>query len=389
MPNHILLDSSRNIWTGPFSLSPSDLNLPSEPPWKVEKQVLRGGRREGVELVRVDNGRLSFSVCPTRGMGLWSGEFDGKRLGWRSPVRDGPVNPAFVDLQARGGLGWLSGFDELMVRCGLESNGAPYTDGAGALVTLHGKVANIPALQVSVSVDERPPHEIQVTGHVDEAELFFSQMRMKSIYSTEPGSNRLTVRDEVTNTRNQPGGFELVYHWNFGPPLLEEGARFAAPVKTMCPKDARAAEGLGQWDVYGPPEPGFAEQVYFFELLSDADGRTLALLRNREGDLGVALRSAVGQLPCFTLWKCTRGLEEGYVTGLEPGVNYPNPKPFEESQGRVRMLGPGQSHVAETVFEVLSGKDAVKAVEAEVAEIQKQARPTVLEKPGGPFAPGG
>jgi galactose mutarotase-like enzyme len=321
-------------------------------------------------------------------MGLWSSEFDGTRLGWRSPVRDGPVNPAFVNLQARGGLGWLSGFDETMVRCGLESNGAPYTDESGSLVTLHGKIANIPAHRVSVSVDERPPYKICVTGEVDEAELFFTQMRMKTTYSTEPGSNRLTVRDEVTNTRDQPGGFVLVYHWNFGPPLLEQGSLFFAPVKTVCPKDARAAEGLAHRNVYGPPEPGFVEQVYLFDLLPGPDGRTVVLLRNRAGDLGIALRHSIEQLPCFTLWKCTQGIEEGYVTGLEPGVNYPNPTPFEERQGRVRTLEPGQSHVAETAFEVLSGPDAVKAVEAEIAEIQKQTRPTILPQPVEPFAPG-
>ena len=191
----------------------------------------------------------------------------------------------------------------------------------------------------------------------------------------------------MTNLREDPSGFELVYHWNFGPPQLEEGSRFQAPIKTVCPRDARAVEGLGHLDVYGPPEPGFTEQVYFFELLAGKDGRTVVLLRNRAGDQGVALRYSVEQLPCFTLWKSTQGIHEGYVTGLEPGVNYPNPKPFEASHGRVRTLKPGASHVAETVFEVLSGADAVKAVEEEVAEIQSQARPNILGKPTEPFGP--
>ena len=32
------------------------------------------------------------------------------------------------------GLGWLDGFDELLVRCGLESNGAPEFDADGRVV---------------------------------------------------------------------------------------------------------------------------------------------------------------------------------------------------------------------------------------------------------------
>ena len=44
-----------------------------------------------------------------------------------------PVHPAFVPIAEPSGVGWLSGFDELMCRCGLESNGAPDFDERGQL----------------------------------------------------------------------------------------------------------------------------------------------------------------------------------------------------------------------------------------------------------------
>jgi hypothetical protein len=201
-----------------------------------------------------------------------------------------------------------------------------------------------------------------------------------------PGSNRLTVRDEVTNRRDAPAGFELLYHWNFGPPQLEEGARFVAPVAEMCPRDARSAEGVANFDLYAAPTPGFVEQVYYFRLAPGDDGRTVALLRNRAGDRGVALRFDVRQFPCFTLWKGTQGLNEGYVTGLEPGVNHPNPRPIEEARGRVVTLPPGGSYVAETTLEVLDAAHAIAAVEAEVRAIQARAgAPRIHDRPVGPF----
>jgi hypothetical protein len=46
------------------------------------------------------------------------------RLGWDSPVKE-VVHPQFINLQSRGGLGWLEGFNEWMVRCGLEWAGHP------------------------------------------------------------------------------------------------------------------------------------------------------------------------------------------------------------------------------------------------------------------------
>jgi hypothetical protein len=46
------------------------------------------------------------------------------RLGWDSPVSE-VVNPAFIELNGRGGLGWLKGFNELVTRCGYEWVGHP------------------------------------------------------------------------------------------------------------------------------------------------------------------------------------------------------------------------------------------------------------------------
>ena len=88
----------------------------------------------------------------------------------------------------------------------------------------------------------------------------------------------MTVRDEFVNVKDVPVGLEVLYHWNFGPPHLDEGARFVAPLDEVIPRDARAVEDLATYDVYGPPEPGYAEQVYFCSLRAEA-GRTAAMAR--------------------------------------------------------------------------------------------------------------
>ena len=98
--------------------------------WSVIKRTLRGGVTEGVNLVEIDNGRLKLAVVPSRGMGIWRAWLDGQMLGWQSPIR-GPVHPAYVPMAEPSGLGFLSGFDELMCRCGMVSNGAPDFDENG------------------------------------------------------------------------------------------------------------------------------------------------------------------------------------------------------------------------------------------------------------------
>src|SRR4051794_33081180 len=143
----VLTDSHGEVWLDSFTASNDSLRLPTPHDWQIRKRTLRGGLRDGLDLIEVHNGLLSFSVLPTRGMGLWRGDYRGLYLGWRSPV-PGPVHPAHVPQGDRGGLGWLAGFDEWLCRCGLASNGPPgediWTDAAGqnrrALLTLHGRV---------------------------------------------------------------------------------------------------------------------------------------------------------------------------------------------------------------------------------------------------------
>lgn len=366
---------------------------PGEPAWSVARRTRRGGRSVGVEVVTLDNGALAVEIVPTRGMGLHRGEYRGGRIGWDSPVRDGPVNPALVRLEDRGGLGWLDGFDELMVRCGLAHNGPPFEtvapDGRRTMHPLHGRIANIPAHEVELEVEGTGPgRSIAITGEVAESSLFHPQLILTTRISTQVGSNRLTVRDTITNRSDQPGEFQLLYHWNFGPPYLGAGSTFHAPIEALSPRDPRAADGIADYATYGPPEPGFAEQAYLAHLLGTGpEGATLALLADPTRSRAVVLRFRRDQLPCFTLWKNTGGLNDGYVTGLEPGTNFPHPKAYEAARGRVVPLAPGASYVAETTLEVLDTPEAVAAAIAEVAALQAAHPATIHPRPTEPFAP--
>lgn len=385
MREFLLTDAARNIHLESLHLDAGELGRTAPAPWSVSKHMLRGGRRDGVDVIEIVSGDLAMTVVPTRGMGLWRGTYRGNRLGWDSPVTDGPVHPAFVNTLQWDGIGWLDGFDELLARCGMEHNGAPYREG-DAVFPLHGKMANIPAHHVSVHVANDAHQTVTIEGQVDEARLFGPRLRMTTRLSFVPGESRLTVRDEFTNLGDRPADLEILYHWNFGPPYLEAGARVRMPARTIVPRDARAVEGLGHWDTYAAPEPGFAEQVYFSELHGEGpEGRTLAVLHNAAADRAVVLRFAVSQLPCFSVWKNTGGANEGYVTGLEPATNYPNPKPVEKARGRVRVLPPGGSHVAETVLEVCEGSPAVAEVLREVEALQAQGAATVHPGPIEPF----
>ncbi len=383
----VLTDAASNVWLDSFGVANDGLRLATPHDWSLSKHTLRGGLRDGVDLVEVHNGALSFSVLPSRGMGLWRGEYRGNFLGWRSPVA-GPVHPKFVQPTDNNGLGWLAGFDEWLCRCGLASNGPPGPDegAGGARLTLHGRVANLPAHYVEARVGLDPPFELTVTGVVEEASLFGPHLRLTTTYTTVPGSHRLVIHDVVENRAARPAEMQLLYHVNVGPPFLEGGSRVVAPVKQVVPLTAHAAAGIDTFEVYLPPTVGYAEQVYAYELLPDASGRTLALLYNATADRGFVLRWPTQPLPCFTVWKNTAAVEDGYVTGLEPATNYPNFRAFERKQGRVRVLPPGGRWECVWGLEVYDSREGVASVLAEVAALQAHGKRTVHRSPGPPWS---
>jgi hypothetical protein len=375
----ILTDVDADIYQEHLSIGPDQIGG-SAKDYSVTKRRLRGGRRDGVDVIDVHNGRLSFVVVPSRGMGIWRANCGPVSLGWLSPIR-GPVNPMLVPLWEGTGLGWLSGFDELLVRCGLESNGAPEFLPNGALrYPLHGQVANIPAHRVALLVDG-DSGEISVTGVVDEARLFGNKLRMTTTISTRAGSPELTVSDEIQNISAEPSELELLYHINFGAPLLTPGAKVVLPAKTVAPRDVIAAQNVPDWNVYGPETPGLGEACFFCELLADAAGQTRALLRSAAGDQGASLKFDKSQLPCFTIWKNRQAVIDGYVTGLEPGTNFPNRKSFEKQKGRVIVFAPGEVRRFSVTIEAHTDAASLADAERAIAAIQGSTKPQISDQP--------
>jgi hypothetical protein len=391
-----LTDVANDLWLDSFGVSNIELHLATPHDWSIRKRTLHGGLREGIDLIEVHNGALYFTVLPTRGMGLWRGEYHGNLLGWHAPVA-GPVHPAFVQLADRGGLGWLNGFDELLCRCGLAWNGPPgedaFIDKAGRhrhdRLTLHGRIANLPAHYVEVRIGLDPPFELSIIGHVEEAGLFSPRLHLTSTCTTAPGSNRMVVHDVIENWGGEPAEMQLLYHCNVGPPFLGAGSRVMAPIRELAPISARAAEDIDVFDSWGGPTAGFAEQVYCYDLLADREGHTLAMLYNRPADRGLVLRFNRRELPCFTVWKNTAAFADGYVGGLEPATNYPNFRGFERRQGRVLILPPGGKHSCTWSMDVQDTASGVAAVLAEIVTLQSQAQAVIHRVPQPQFSPAG
>jgi hypothetical protein len=358
-------------------------------PWWVRKYQLFGGKQENVHVIWIDNGKLQICLIPTRGMGILSVYMNGARvLGWDSPVRE-IVHPSFVNLQSRGGRGWLEGFSEWLCRAGLEWNGQPGTDrflnhlGQETTIdlTLHGRIANLPAQEVELLAEREPPFRIAVRARIDERMMHGPKLELVTELWIEPGSARFQIADAVTNRGTREQEFGLIYHANFGPPLLEEGSQVVAPVSLVTPLTEHSARDVARYDQFDGPTPGFLEQFYGIRLLADRDGQTQVLLRNRSGDRAASFRYSTRELPFLTLWKNTAAPEDGYVVGIAPGTNYPHPRPFERQRGRVPKLAPGASAFMNLEVAIHANAEEVQEVTRAIARIQNGRRPTLLNQP--------
>jgi len=355
-------------------------------PCRITQRRMSGGLSCGMLLIELEAGDLSLSILPDRGMSIWRGRCGDTELKWDAPT-PGPVHPALVNLADPSGLGWLDGFTEWLVRCGLENNGSPEFDERGILkYPLHGRIANTPAHSVTLAIDKEKG-EITLIGAVRETRLFFKKLELTSSLTMHAGSSTFTIRDTVTNLSAEPGEFQLLYHINTGMPFVSPGAKVVVPFECLAPRTDVAVKNLREWDKFGPETPGSSEVVFFFDPAADKDGRVKAMLVNAKGNRGLVLGFDKEALPLFCLWKSRLSNNDGYVSGIEPAVNLPNNYSFEKKHGRVVPLAPGEARTYELRFEVLRDGAAVKRTEKEIVAIHKAAAGKIERTPVPEWTP--
>jgi hypothetical protein len=191
--------------------------------------------------------------------------------------------------------------------------------------------------------------------------------------------------DSVTNLSDVPQEMQLLYHTNFGTPLLGAGAEFIAPVKQVAPINAISAAGdLVGWNRYsGPHAPPYAAQVFNMQLYGDANGRTKAMLKSPQGDQGVLMSFDLKGLPYMNVWKNEVTARGGYVTGLEPGTGFPNSRPVERAAGRVPKLQGGESYKVHLAIAALTSAAEVAKASAAIQALAVSP-PVIVKTPTGP-----
>ncbi len=356
------------------------------------------GPEQGVRVLQFrTGGGLEFSVLVDRSMDI--GRFDqrGTPFAWQSPT--GFRSPAFLSPDAEGGTGFMRGFSGLFVTCGFDHVRQPDRGPADHFdlplrremsYPMHGRGALQPArLDGYGETWDGDSCTLWCEGTVVQAAVMSEHLVLRRRIEARIGGTEIRILDRIENRGFRRTPHMLLYHINAGWPLLDEGARFVAPIRrTRAANMPREAQQTG-YRTQAAPQQRFFQQVFDHEVAADKAGRVPTALVNDRLGLGFAVDFDAARFPCLQQWQA---LGEGvYGFGIEPVTTRWGDRATAERGDEIVWLEHGESRVYDTRLSALDGSAAIAAFDARVAAIH--AQPTdefphrAAQPQGGPFIP--
>jgi hypothetical protein len=326
-------------------------NHPGVDPWRSKvghqeqlfgSRLLRlaDGNGEGSRLIQVWTAAgLAFDIAVDRGFDLYRVFFRGRGFDWLGP--SGFRSRFEYEPQ---GWGWLRNFHGgLLVTCGLDHVLFPITRKVPEFgfpadrdveFGLHGRVSNQGAELLAREImtgDDGPI--IRIRGLVNQSALYNETLLLDRVITVPALGSQIEVVDTVSNCGYRPTHHEMLYHINFGFPLIDAGTSLSL----------QCQHGREEMTV-GDPHSDFPEQVTSHDMAGDKTGHGSAHIANPRTGQQVELRYGVGALPRFNVWYM---MQAGvYAVGLEPMSLRPGDRRLED----LDFLQPQESRTYELML---------------------------------------
>jgi uncharacterized protein DUF4432 len=308
----------------------------------VRPVAFQDGPEAGVRALEFRTGAgLAFTVLSDRCMDVGLAEIDGVPLSFLTGV--GYAHPAYYSSR---GEEWLQTFPGgLFVTGGLDTYGSPSTD-AGVEFGQHGRASSLPARGLSWDTDwDGDDYVLRARGKMRQVSFHGEMLQLTREITAKLGENRFAIHDVVENLAGRPEPHQILYHFNVGFPLLDEGSELEVKATRIegIDEHARSVEATAH-QIHGPVY-GFQEQVLVRDVETDAAGWVSARVVNRafDGGRGLALtiRYRKDELPYLWQWRNLR--ERAYVMGVEPGNADMRGRAYNREHGTLPILEMGET----------------------------------------------
>lgn len=290
----------------------------------VRRMTVSEGKAKGTDIIEVCTADgLQVDILPDTGLDIGQVRYKGINMtfisknGYDSPAAINPYELEFLNTFPGG----------LLYTCGLRTTGGPHWDG-NEWQTQHGRIHGLPAEPVSVREEDDC---IIVQGTVRETALFGYNLELKRTIRIPMLGADITVSDEITNLGFQEEEIAVLYHCNFGYPLISEKAHLELPEdRKTSPRTAFAATGLGRETTFDAPTPGEEERVFFHENMEHKAAVVNEALHTRMD------MTWSETLPILAHWRSMASSD--YVCALEPTNSYIMGRKFERENGSLPKL---------------------------------------------------
>lgn len=330
----------------------------------IETSVIDNGAGRGTRMAWINTGTgLRFKVVIDRAMDIADAFYNQHSLTWLSHA--GITSPQPFSHR---GTDWLRTFGGgLLTTCGLSHVGGPETDEFGER-GVHGLISNIPA-EIESIIQPDPfsgKLEMSITGVVKETKIFGPSLELRRTISATLGQATIRIHDEVINRANTPAPHMILYHFNFGWPLVDERTDMLWKGTWYSMEGDKAERIFKEGNEFKKCQDslsqhsGTGEAVVAIDVTADHSGKCTCGLFNEKLGLAIAMRFNKKQLPWLTNWQHW-GKDE-YVTGLEPGTNPPIGQAKARKENQLIFLEPGEKRSYDVELDVLEDEPAIKTL---------------------------
>ena len=328
----------------------------------IETSVLDNGMGRGTRIAWINTGTgLRYKLVLDRAMDIADAFYNQHSLAWLSHLGVSAPQP-----QSHHGIDWIKTFGGgLLVTCGLDHIGGPEQDANGER-GLHGSISNMPAEIVSVVQPgtRNGNLHMSITGIIKQSQPLGHRFELKRTISAELGKAHIHIHDEVTNCGNTPVPHMLLYHFNLGWPLVDEGSTILWEGKWTARETGERnkifKQGNNFHDCTAPLDEhsGGGEEAVFIDVNADSSGTCICGLHNAKLGLALTLKFQKKQLPWLTNWQHFGKGE--YVTGLEPGTHPPIGQAAARASLQLLFLEPGETKQYDVELEVLNDATTIR-----------------------------